>query len=174
MLSAVQGPPPDKWERETADTDNAAKTWGLRDRVLRDLAARPTRAMIEIHSRLCLLYPDYHISYMPSDAIQGSRLPGAPQAPRGPKEEPVPPAAPREVGDEAARSDGAVPEGGWDEEGPGRGRQCGVGAREEEGEEDGAAVEDRSTTFDCSPLLANAPVAGDTYSWCAGPGGGLA
>ena len=34
----MQGPPAAKWERETADTHAASRTWGLRNHMLRQLA----------------------------------------------------------------------------------------------------------------------------------------
>ena len=40
-LCHLQGPPPGKWERETADGAGTARTWGLRDGVLHSLIERP-------------------------------------------------------------------------------------------------------------------------------------
>ncbi|BDA51114.1 hypothetical protein COCOBI_17-3340 [Coccomyxa sp. Obi] len=65
-----QGPPPDKWERETADGAGAAKTWGLHDDVLAELADAPIPAMLEIHSRLARLYPEVDIAHMPAEHMQ--------------------------------------------------------------------------------------------------------
>ena len=45
----MQGPPPGKWERETADGAGRAKTWGLRDDVIASLAKQPSPAMLEVH-----------------------------------------------------------------------------------------------------------------------------
>ncbi|KAK9804411.1 hypothetical protein WJX72_011538 [[Myrmecia] bisecta] len=67
-----RGPPADKWERATADGAGLPRSWGLKDSVLRQLAAgQPDAAMREVHSRLAKLYPDVDIAHMPSDAIQG-------------------------------------------------------------------------------------------------------
>ena len=68
--ASAQGPPPDKWERETADGAGAAKTWGLRDTVLTELADAPTAAMREIHARLARLYPEVDIAHMPAEHMQ--------------------------------------------------------------------------------------------------------
>lgn len=65
-----QGPPTDKWERETADGAGLPKTWGLCQSVLDELAACKSLAMKEVHTRLAKLYPEYHIAHMPADLIQ--------------------------------------------------------------------------------------------------------
>ena len=48
----AQGPPEDKWERNTADDVHGCKTWGLKAAVLQNLVEHPTEAMIEVQSRL--------------------------------------------------------------------------------------------------------------------------
>lgn len=65
-----EGPPTDKWERETADGAGLPKTWGLKDSVLQQLAKGDMPAMQEVHTRLAKLYPDFTIAHMPSDMIQ--------------------------------------------------------------------------------------------------------
>ena len=65
-----QGPPTDKWARETADGAGLPKTWGLHQSVLDELAACKASAMKEVHTRLAKLYPEYHIAHMPADLIQ--------------------------------------------------------------------------------------------------------
>lgn len=65
-----EGPPTDKWERETADGAGLPKTWGLKDSVLQQLAMGDMPAMQEVHTRLTKLYPDFTITHMPSDMIQ--------------------------------------------------------------------------------------------------------
>lgn len=65
-----EGPPTDKWERETADGAGLPKTWGLKDSVLQKLAKGDMPAMQEVHTRLAKLYPDFTIAHMPSDMIQ--------------------------------------------------------------------------------------------------------
>ena len=70
----MQGPPAAKWERETADTHMASRTWGLRDHVLRQLAEEPTQAMLEVNTRLARLYPEYDIALMPAEHMQSTSL----------------------------------------------------------------------------------------------------
>ena len=70
----MQGPPEAKWERETADTHAAARTWGLRDHMLRQLEAEPSQAMLEINSRLARMYPEYDIALMPVEHMQSGSL----------------------------------------------------------------------------------------------------
>ena len=67
-----EGPPTDKWERETADGAGLPKTWGLKDSILCQLATSQLPAMQEIHTRLAKLYSNYTIAHMPSDMIQHS------------------------------------------------------------------------------------------------------
>ena len=71
-----EGPPTDKWERETADGAGLPKTWGLKDSVLQQLAIGDLPAMQEVHTRLAKLYPDFTIAHMPSNMIQR----GSPEA----------------------------------------------------------------------------------------------
>ena len=71
------GPPAEKWERETADGAGLPKTWGLKDSVLHDLATAELPAMQEVHARLANLYPDFTITHMPSDMIQHGNAPHA-------------------------------------------------------------------------------------------------
>lgn len=66
----MQGPPESKWERATADGTGLARTWGLTHETLQALSQTLSPAMLEIHSRLALLYPDYSIAHMPADSLQ--------------------------------------------------------------------------------------------------------
>ena len=75
----MQGPPVDKWEATTADTHQASKTFGLASRHLAAMLSRPSPAVAEVHARLQALYPEYNITHMPTDAIQG-RPPAQPEA----------------------------------------------------------------------------------------------
>jgi hypothetical protein len=60
-----------KWERRTADMKGGAPTWGLRPHVLKELMSdTPPPAMMQVQARLCALYPEYHIAFLPSQAIQ--------------------------------------------------------------------------------------------------------
>ena len=70
----MQGPPAAKWERETADTHLASRTWGLQDHMLRQLAEEPSHAMLEVNTRLTRLYPEYDIALMPAEHMQSSSL----------------------------------------------------------------------------------------------------
>ena len=65
-----QAPPGDKWERATADSAGASRTWGLRDCALRTLGEEPSRAVLEVQSRLAKLYPEYDIVHMPAEHMQ--------------------------------------------------------------------------------------------------------
>lgn len=72
MCGLTQAPPEDKWERETADSAGASRTWGLRDGVLRALGEAPSQAVLEVQSRLAKLYPEYDIVHMPAEHMQPS------------------------------------------------------------------------------------------------------
>ena len=48
----------------------ASLTWGLRDHVLRQLVEEPSRAMLEINSRLTQMYPEFDIALMPAEHMQ--------------------------------------------------------------------------------------------------------
>eukprot|EP00884_Botryococcus_braunii_P000585 jgi/Botrbrau1/10527/Bobra.7_1s0008.1 len=170
-----QGPPPDKWERETADTAGADKTWGLRNEVLRRLLANPTRAMKEIQSRLALLYPDYDIMYLPSDTIQGPGAGAEFSEVSSGRSSPM--RNPNLVDSEGSRSVSTRLKGsglpgiaGLEGKGISNLYLGGDGAAQQQGDEslargEHALQDSQAPIFDCSPLLANAPVAGDTYSW---------
>uniref|UniRef100_A0A061RJK4 Prolyl 4-hydroxylase alpha subunit Fe(2+) 2OG dioxygenase domain-containing protein n=1 Tax=Tetraselmis sp. GSL018 TaxID=582737 RepID=A0A061RJK4_9CHLO len=63
-------PPTQKWERQTCDGAGASPTWGLKASVLCELLGGDNRAILEVQSRLCRLYPEYNIVHLPSDVIQ--------------------------------------------------------------------------------------------------------
>jgi hypothetical protein len=71
-----QGPPTSKWERATCDAAFLPRTWGLQAEVLQQMAAQPPRAMVEVQTRLCKLFPDMTITHMPSEQMQ-NRAPAA-------------------------------------------------------------------------------------------------
>mmetsp|Transcript_11050 Transcript_11050/g.27900 ORF Transcript_11050/g.27900 Transcript_11050/m.27900 type:complete len:344 (+) Transcript_11050:177-1208(+) len=73
-----QGPPEDKWERRTCDGANLPPTWGLKTSVLDSLASGDVDAVTEIQSRLCMLYPEYDIVHLPSEAMQAHGLGNSP------------------------------------------------------------------------------------------------
>jgi hypothetical protein len=87
---SVRHLPSDKWERKTADMAGAAPTWGLRPHLLETFlgagggeqdegnkeeggTSSIPEALLEIQGRLVKLYPEYHIAYLPSQAIQNQQ-----------------------------------------------------------------------------------------------------
>ena len=68
-------PPADRWDRRTIDAVGLAPTFGLRQSLLRRLQHSPPRAVLEIQSRLCQLYPEYTIAFLPEtgEAATGRR-----------------------------------------------------------------------------------------------------
>jgi probable phosphoglycerate mutase len=69
--TGADAPPHDTWERRTADTPDAPRTWGLTDAAMRALESSPPAGMVELQSRLCELYPEYDIRHQP-DARRGA------------------------------------------------------------------------------------------------------
>jgi len=70
----VSAPPPDaKWERSLSDQPGLPQTLGLKCDVLHDLCEMPSRAVLEIQSRLTRLYPEYIVSRMP-EAVLGDEF----------------------------------------------------------------------------------------------------
>lgn len=53
------------WERRTADTAGGARTFGLRDDALAGLITRPPPGLLELQSRLALLYPEATLCHQP-------------------------------------------------------------------------------------------------------------
>lgn len=65
----ADAPPRDLWEKRTVDdASNPEPTWGLKDTEL--LALKHQWPLVELHSRLQLLYPGIQFSHMPADAMQ--------------------------------------------------------------------------------------------------------
>jgi len=63
-------PPQTRWERETRDTAVSAPTWGLTPDALRSLQGENAPScVVELQSRLALLYPDYQVCHLPGDAM---------------------------------------------------------------------------------------------------------
>ena len=58
--------PADRWSRSCCDSVGTPPTWGMRRDLLRQLEHDPPPCVLELHSRLCMLYPEYAISHMPS------------------------------------------------------------------------------------------------------------
>ncbi len=66
-------PPASLWERETRDTaaPGAAPTWGLSEAALLSLQGEAApAAVVEVQSRLQLLFPEYSLCHMPGDAME--------------------------------------------------------------------------------------------------------
>ena len=59
-------PPPERWDRLTSDGAGLPPSWGLRQTLLRRLETHPPRAVLEVQSQLCALYPEYDIMHMPT------------------------------------------------------------------------------------------------------------
>lgn len=59
-------PPRALWDRRTRDAAGLPPSWGLRQSLLRRLERSPPRAVLEVHARLCKLYPEYTIVHMPT------------------------------------------------------------------------------------------------------------
>eukprot|EP00879_Flechtneria_rotunda_P012225 GHRR01012767.1.p1 GENE.GHRR01012767.1~~GHRR01012767.1.p1 ORF type:complete len:420 (+),score=129.30 GHRR01012767.1:107-1366(+) len=63
-------PPASKWSRSTSDADEKPETWGLHSSILQQFAAQDLPAKLEVQTRLCMLYPDMIIAHMPTKYIQ--------------------------------------------------------------------------------------------------------
>eukprot|EP00887_Chlorella_sp_A99_P001233 scaffold14.g1233.t1 len=137
--------PADRWERATADMAGGAATWGVRPHVLAQLAEARLPALREVHARLCKLYPEYEVAYLPSTAIQL-----APAAEEEEKEE------------EQAQGGGA---GGG---GPRPAKRSRPPAAAEGGGEPArgaGASASASPAVDCAAFVANAAVEGDSFRY---------
>ena len=171
----MQGPPA-KWERETADTQRASRTWGLKDDVLRQLVEAPSPAMQEINSRLARMYPDHDIALMPAEHMQHTGLDGPGDSmllQPGPTSHVAPPA---EDNADAATASGSI----WSEAGSGSqsnaskssgaapaaasGAAAGRQKRAEQVQRDAADPPDSQAAY-CAAFVGNAPVHGDTYRY---------
>ena len=58
-------PPQALWERRTADAPDKPCTWGLKDAAMRALEKEPPAAVVELQSRLSLLYPEFVVAHQP-------------------------------------------------------------------------------------------------------------
>ena len=58
-------PPADRWDRKTSDSIGMPPSFGFRQSLLRRLQRAPPSVVLEVQSRLCLLYPEYDIHHMP-------------------------------------------------------------------------------------------------------------
>ncbi|KAL4855298.1 hypothetical protein ACK3TF_004052 [Chlorella vulgaris] len=59
-----------RWEQRTTDMAGGAATWGVKQHVLQELAEGRLPALREVHARLRKLYPECDIAHLPTDAIQ--------------------------------------------------------------------------------------------------------
>ncbi|KAL6749804.1 hypothetical protein V8C86DRAFT_2833540 [Haematococcus lacustris] len=143
------GPWPQLWERATADSEKAPRTWGLRGDALEALAASALPAKLEVQSRLQRLYPHCRIAHQPSHLMQATQQQG--QGEGAAEASRTGASAPGSGGPPASSSVGGGPDSGADLEG---GPQPAPGG--------GAGG---SGGYDCSALLANAATAGDTFTW---------
>lgn len=173
----MQGPPPAKWERDTADTHTASRTWGLNDHMLHELAEAPTQAMLEVNSRLATLYPDFDIALMPAEHMQSSSLDrhissgaASTQAkrcaskPQSAQDHTTAGSAPEPQGCALQASSGAIPI--RCEEGVDGSAQSAQHTQQvqHEGPADSQAP-DSATAAYCAAFVGNAPVHGDSYSY---------
>ena len=132
--SSINELPANKWERKTADMAGAAPTWGLRPHVLQQLASGQPPALVEVQSRLQLLFPEYKIAHLPSAAIQ----------------------QPQQQTNDASESD--------DEDEPHRARKKKKKIEKEDVELPSSINEDdKAVNVDCSAFLANAAAVGDVF-----------
>lgn len=68
-------PPAELWERRTADSPDAARTFGLRDEAMRALESTPPDGVVELQSRLALLYgADCMLCHQPSLCRDGAAV----------------------------------------------------------------------------------------------------
>lgn len=58
-------PPAELWEPRTADSPDAQHTFGLRDEAMRELERSPPEGVLELQSRLALLYSDHVVCHPP-------------------------------------------------------------------------------------------------------------
>ena len=66
---SIHEPPAGRWERTTVDSAGLPRTWGIRPRLLRALERRPPRSLIEVHTRLARLYPEYDVARIEAAAV---------------------------------------------------------------------------------------------------------
>lgn len=170
----VQGPPA-TWERETADTHTASRTWGLKDNVLRQLIEDPSPAMLEVNSRLAQMYPDFEIAHMPAEHMQHTGLDGLGNSVSQPGST-IHGALPAEDNADVVTASGCI----WS--GAGSGSQvnasasCGAAPTagldaaagpqqfSEQAQHDASGSPGSQAAY-CAAFVGNAPVHGDTYCY---------
>ena len=113
----------------------------LQEEALQELARSELPAMLEVHSRLTVLYPEYAIAHLPSDSIQRSRPSHAPSSHNvGHSNHLGSKVDPSDVAESAPRTADAEGEGA------------------QESDEAAPAVE-------CAQFVGNATVYGDCFQW---------
>lgn len=166
-----EGPPTDKWERETADGAGLPKTWGLKDSVLQQLAMGNMPAMREVHTRLAKLYPNFTIAHMPSDMIQHSSSKAAAHD----DDDDGAPGSPCLSGAENIPSDNALSHDNMTDpqtDGAQQSPQCQMETGQDHAQpqsestpEHDPAAEHQTPPVDCNQFVGNAAVYGDCYTW---------
>ena len=69
--SGEHEPPTALWDRGTVDAVGLPPSWGLRQSVLRRLESSPPRCLLQVHARLCRLFPEFHVCHMPAFVEDG-------------------------------------------------------------------------------------------------------
>ncbi|KAL6781906.1 hypothetical protein ACKKBF_B09910 [Auxenochlorella protothecoides x Auxenochlorella symbiontica] len=167
-------PPAGSWERRTTDAAGGAPSWGMRGTALRALRRGTLGALREVGARLAALYPDAHVAWLPSDAIQGGAggaLVSA--AAHGGDDGATETCWPEEcnqgnasaakrakIGPEAADGATRCPPDGATPQGPYATDPCAPDSSAGE-----APAATTAPAADCVPLLANAAVAGDEFAY---------
>lgn len=163
------------------------RTWGLKDEALRRLAETDPWPKLEVQSRLAKLYPDAVFAHMPSAEIQGGKFAAGSAADGGEGDVVADEERGARTGAAAGGDAGAGggrrkrrrleagAAGGGDggggggssdggsEGGSGNGSEG--GGDDSEGEEGGGGGGRGAPAVDCAQWVANAAVAGDSFSW---------
>lgn len=164
-----EGPPTDKWERETADGAGLPKTWGLKDSVLQQLAMGDLPAMQEVHTRLTKLYPDFTIAHMPSNMIQhGSTETASDDNDDGgnAQRSPAHSGANSPLANALGRDDMTYPQTDNMQQSSERQPETGKDQiQQSSSASELDQVEHQKASVDCNQFVGNAAVYGDCYTW---------
>jgi hypothetical protein len=148
-------PPIGAWQQTTVDGAGMPRSWGMAPALLHRLERSPPHAVVEVQSRLALLYPEYIIAHMPS-VIGGERQAGPSSTVRG-------------DGDGAdvecdAGAGGRAGEGDCSGSGD-CGAGCSVSVVARGPECDLAPGDSDGVSYSCPPFVANAAVTGHAFEW---------
>ena len=161
--SSINELPANKWERKTADMAGAAPTWGLRPHVLQQLACGQPPALIEVQSRLQLLFPEYKIAHLPCAAIQQPQQDIDDESEGEDEDEPHR-ARKKKKKIENEDDDAELPSSiNDDEDEPHRARKKKKKLEKEDVELPSSINDDKAVNVDCSAFLANAAAVGDVF-----------